>query len=270
MSATARGEPIRLMETFRSLFYTPIYTALSGGFFQREGLDVEFSTCPSGQHGFAFLNNGTADIVQGGPMRSLIAADWGAEVVPAHFIEINSRDGFFLVGRAPQGEFQWSDLNSATLIPAGFSPMPRATLKYALKLKGVDLEELHLIDGLSLQEAMDVFRRGEADFIQLPQPSVEQLVDEGAGHLAAALAPVSGHISFSSFVTTHRFLSTKTDIVQRFTQGFYNAQKWLSEHDAQTVGEAVGSFFPAVESRLIVKAVARYKEQDTWAKDPLL
>ena len=32
------------METHHLLFYTPIYVAISGGFFQKEGLDVEFST----------------------------------------------------------------------------------------------------------------------------------------------------------------------------------------------------------------------------------
>ena len=36
------------------------------------------------------------------------------------------------------------------------------------------------------------------------------------------------------------------------------------------MAEAVGSFFPDVDASVIAGGVARYKEQDTWAEDPLL
>ena len=180
---------------------------------------MEFSTCPQGQHSLIALNVGEADIVQSGPMRSMIAADWGAEVVPTHFIEINSRDGFFIMGRGPQEKFQWADLKGATMIPIGFSPTPKASLNYALKKVGVVLAEMHLLDGLPLREAVDAFRRGEGDFIHVPQPDMEQLIQDGVGYLAAPLGPVIGHISYSSFVATHRYLAASGDVVQRFTQG---------------------------------------------------
>ena len=211
------------METFRSLFYTPIYVALSRDFFRQELLEVEFSTCPPGYHGISALTEGIAEITQTGPMRSILAADAGEEHVPPHFIEINSQDGFSLVGREPQDRFQWTDLIGATLIPVGFSPMPKASLKYALKQRGVDLAGVQLIDGLPLQDAIDTFRRGQRDFIHLTQPSVEELVQGGEGYLAAALGPVTGHISYSSFTATQRFLDSRADLVHRFTQGFYNA-----------------------------------------------
>ena len=270
MSDSSGREPLRLMETFRSLFYTPTYVAISGGFLNEEGLDVEFSTCPPGQHGLSALNSGVADIAQVGPMRSIIAADWGAEVVPKHIIEITSRDGFFLVGRKPQDQFQWSDLKGATLIPVELLPMPVASLKYALKRKGVELSEMRIIEGIPIQEATKAFRRGEGDFIHLPQPGTEQLIQEGAGHLCAALGQINGHISYSSFAVTQRLIHANPGLIHRFTRGFYNAQKWLAESDSQAIAKTVAAFFPEIESVVLVKAIDRYKEQDTWAKDPLL
>ena len=227
------------------------------------------STCPSSHHGLSALNAGIADIVQSGAMRSIISADWGAEVVPSHIIEINSRDGFFLVGRVPQDRFRWNDLKDSTLIPIGFTSMPKASLQFALRKMGVDIGEIRLIEGLSLDQAVETFRSGESDFIHLPQPNVEQLVDEGAGHLVAALGPINGHIGYSSFATTQRFLDSNGEVVQRFTQGFYNAQIWLAQNDAQAVAAMVTPLFPEVDVRLISAAIARYKDQDTWAKDPL-
>ena len=270
MSTGTSREPLRVMETHHLLFYTPIYVAISGGFFQKEGLDVEFSTCPRGHDGLSALNAGIADIVQSGAMRSIIAADCGAEVVPSHIIEINSRDGFFLVGRVPQDRFRWIDLKNSTLIPIGFGAMPKASLQFALRKMSVDIGEIRLLDALPLEQAIETFRSGEGDFIHLPQPNVEQLVDEGAGHLVAALGPINGHIGYSSFATTQRFLDSNGEVVQRFTQGFYNAQIWLAQNDAQAVAAMVTSFFPEVGTRLISAAIARYRDQDTWAKDPML
>ena len=35
------------METFRTVFYTPIYVTVAGGYLESEGLDVDFQTCPA-------------------------------------------------------------------------------------------------------------------------------------------------------------------------------------------------------------------------------
>ena len=75
---------LRLMETFRTVFYTPIYVTVAGGYLESEGLDVDFQTCPPQfPHPLSALNHNAADIVQSGIMRSIIASDWGAETVPA-------------------------------------------------------------------------------------------------------------------------------------------------------------------------------------------
>ena len=46
--------------------------------------------------------------------------------------------------------------------------------------------------------------------------------------------------------------------------------RWLFDNDAATVAEEVAGFFPDVEQELILRAVARYKEQGTWPADARL
>ena len=46
--------------------------------------------------------------------------------------------------------------------------------------------------------------------------------------------------------------------------------KWLFDNDAATVAEAVTGFFPDVEKELVLRSVARYKEQGTWPVDARL
>ena len=124
---------LRLMDTYRNLFYTPIYTAVAGGFLYAEGLDVMFGTVPAGRPPLDTLRQGEVDIIQSGISRSLMALDDGDEDAPLHIAEINQRDGFFLVSRTPTDNWQWSDLEGATLIPIGFTPVPLTSLTAALR-----------------------------------------------------------------------------------------------------------------------------------------
>ena len=270
MTSGSRRQALRLIETSRTVFYTPIYVSIAGGFLESEGLDVTFNTCPPEfSHPHSALNRDGADIAQSGIMRGIISSDWGAETVPAHFAKINARDGFFILGRQRQEEFQWTELRGARVIPMGMS-MPWASFQYALRNNGVSPSELELVSGLTLYQAVDAFRQGQADFVHLPQPAAEQLIDAGVAHLTVALGPVNGDLAYSSFVATNKFITARPDVVQRFVDGYAQALKWLAASDAVTVGDAVAPFFPGVTKELIIKAVDRYRAQDTWPTDPML
>ena len=92
MAANSRS--LRLMEVFRTVFYTPIYVSVAGGFLETEGLDVTFRTCPPQfANVTSALNQGAADISGSGIMGSIISIDGGADHVPAHIAKINARDG---------------------------------------------------------------------------------------------------------------------------------------------------------------------------------
>jgi len=271
LASTSNRQPLRLIETFRSVFYTPIYVSVAGGFFEKEGLDVDFKTCPPEfAHPLSALNRGGADIAQSGIMRSIISSDWGAVTVPMHFAKINSRDGFFVLSRIKQEPFLWESLKGAKLIPVGFSPMPWASLQFALRRHGVEPDELDLVTGLSFDDGISAFREGHAEYIHVPQPAAELLLDDGMGHVAAALGPENGHLAYSSFAATNQFLDSQPETVQRFTIGFANALEWLAANNAQEVGQAIASFFPEVSLELVVKSVARLKAQDNWPTDPVL
>jgi len=271
LASTSNRQPLRLIETFRSVFYTPIYVSVAGGFLEKEGLDVDFKTCPPEfAHPLSALNRGGADIAQSGIMRSIISSDWGAVTVPMHFAKINSRDGFFVLSRIKQEPFLWESLKGAKLIPVGFSPMPWASLQFALRRHGVEPDELDLVTGLSFDDGISAFREGHAEYIHVPQPAAELLLDDGIGHVAAALGPENGHLAYSSFAATNQFLNSQPETVQRFTIGFANALEWLAANNAQEVGQAIASFFPEVSLELVVKSVARLKAQDNWPTDPVL
>jgi NitT/TauT family transport system substrate-binding protein len=148
--------------------------------------------------------------------------------------------------------------------------MPWASFQYALRRHNIEPSEVDLVTGLDLDQAMAAFREDKAEYIHVPQPAAEQLLEDGSGHLVIALGPVNGHLAYSSFAATNHYLATEPETVQRFTVGYTNALDWLTSHNAAEVGEAVAGFFPNVSLELVVKAVARLKAQDNWPTDPTL
>ena len=270
MAPSEGRDNLRLMDTFRNLFYTPVYVAVGGGFLHQRGLDVHFSTVASGVDSVDVLRRGVTDILQSGVSRSLMELDEGKTDAAVHIAETNQRDGFFLVSRQPVEGWSWRELEGSTLMPIGFTPVPWATLRHAMRLRGVDAGRVRLIEGLSAEEALRRFRDGEADYIHMVNPFAQQLIDEGAGYLAAGIGPVLGYVCYSSLAASPAFLDARPDLARRFVQGFYDSQKWLATADHEAVADVVAPFFPAADRRAIERSVRRYKVQETWAEDPLI
>lgn len=259
---------LRIMDTYRNLFYTPIYSAVAGGFFYAEGLDVMFGTVPADRHPLDMLRQGEVDIIQTGISRSLLALDDGDEDAPLHIAEINRRDGFFLVSHTPTDNWQWSDLEGSTIIPIGFTPVPLTSLTAALRNHAVDIGSITMLKGLSADDALAAFRNGEADYIHMPNPPAQSLIEDGAGYLAASLGSEHGYLCYSSFAATPDFIDRQPDIVHRFVSGFYNAQQWLAQADASTVAKRVTPFFPSISDSVLQASIARYKSLNIWAETP--
>ena len=94
---------IRLMDTYRNLFYTPLYVAVAGGFLYDQGLDVVFSTVPDNIAATELLRSGGVDIVQTGISRSLMDLDEGRDDAPLHIAEINQRRIFTFIPTTCRG-----------------------------------------------------------------------------------------------------------------------------------------------------------------------
>ncbi len=261
---------LRLMDTYRNLFYTPIYAAVAGGFLYAEGLDVMFSTVPAGQSAVQMLKRGEIDIVQTGISRSLMALDEGDEDAPLHIAEINRRDGFFLISSTPTNDWQWSQLEGATLIPIGFTPVPMTSLSAALRKRGVDIDKVRLIEGMSAEDALAAFRSGGADYVHMPNPQAQMLIQEGTGYLAAALGSEHGYLCYSSFAAAPTFIDEEPEVVKRFVRGFFKAQQWLYEADPETAALRVKPFFPDVPDSALQAGIAQYKSLGTWSETPAI
>jgi NitT/TauT family transport system substrate-binding protein len=241
--------------------------ALHGGHFGAEGLDVEIRTAGGGVTTTSALLDGTAPIALGGIMRSLDLADRDGGFLP-HFAEVNSRNGFFLLGRRPA--FAWSDLRGRTVLSFAEAPTPWQCMLTVLRRHGIDPSEVRIERSRPVAEAVAAFRAGHGDFLETGQPFTEALLAEGAAHLAASMGEATGPVPFSSYMTTPAVLRQRRDMLVRFTRALGRAQRWLAGAPADDVAALVAPAFPDVDAELRRRAVHRYLVQGTWARHPVL
>jgi NitT/TauT family transport system substrate-binding protein len=261
---------LTVLMPFHTPFYAPLPAGVALGHFRDEGLDLAAVTAANyGKTTMAALLDADIEISLGGLMRSFELVDRSGPIV-VHFAEVCSRNGFFLLSRTPEPGFRWSDLAGRTVLSFAEAPTPWQCMLTVLRRHGVDAGRVRIERERPSPEAIAAFRAGYGDYLEQPQPVVEELLAEGAAHLVASMGEATGPVPFTSYMTTPAFLSREPDVVRAFTRAVYRTQRWLAGHAAPAIAAAIAPAFTATKPAILERAVARYQAQDTWARDPLL
>jgi NitT/TauT family transport system substrate-binding protein len=96
---------IKIQFTLFSAFYSPLISAMSGGFLKEEGLDYEWSVAKPGVSALAALADGEAHVVQSALSQGFTPLNRGEPPSAVHFAQVNEMDGFFITGREPDPDF---------------------------------------------------------------------------------------------------------------------------------------------------------------------
>jgi NitT/TauT family transport system substrate-binding protein len=263
-------ETVRIIQRFHSLFYTPQFVTLHLGVLEQEELQAEVRTASSGAELTDQLLRGEADLGLSGSIRTLELADRGSRERLISIFEVNSRDGFFVLGRGPQPRFQWADLVGSRFILFAEAPTPWLCLQQVLRNYGVDIDGITLLTDLPTAQAVERFLRGEADYLEQGQPVVERLVHSGRASVVASEGEAVGTLPFSAYLTTLAYASSHAEVLRRFARALYRAQQWIAQHSAEEIAQLIAPSFPDIEPEIRTRAVARYLQQHTWAREPLL
>jgi len=85
-TALAADKKVTISQAFQSMLYLPLYVAIDGGFFTKEGLDVTKQTAGSPSAALSAVLSGSADFSLHGPEWTAIAAAKGLLAVPAKIV----------------------------------------------------------------------------------------------------------------------------------------------------------------------------------------
>src|SRR5262249_26688585 len=145
-------EHVRFALPFQTVFYTPHYLAVALGCFAEEGIEPEQLVPPPPNGVARALLAGHADVGLSGPIRALGALDRGEGRLVC-VAEVNSRVGFFLLGRPAAHDFAWRDLVGRRVLVFAEAPTPRLCLEYLLERHGIRLASVDLVDDVPAAQA---------------------------------------------------------------------------------------------------------------------
>ena len=262
---------VRLHESLRALFYTPYYAALERGGHETEGLDVILSQ-PSGPNRAASdLFDGYADVTWGGPMRMLqhMNQDPDPDRRLIAFAEAVARDPFVLVGNKPRFGFRFDDLRECRLATVSEVPTPWMCLQEDLRRAGIDPGEIDRVPDKSMSENADALREGKVDVIQVFEPFVQSLINEGVGHVWYAAA-ARGLTSYTTYYASISYCRQERDTLFGLTRSLYRTQTWLHAASSSEIAATVHKYFPELSAPVLEGSISHYRKLAVWGRDPRL
>lgn len=252
---------VKIQFTLFSAFYSPLISAMSGGFLEEEGLDYEWSVSPPGVSALAALEDGTADVVQSTLSQGFTTLNKGEVPKAVHFAQVNEMDGFFLTAREPDPEFTWDKLEGADVVLFG-GGQPLAMFKYACHKAGIDYARINAINVGGAADMDKAFRDGTGTYIQQQGPFPQQLEADGVGHIVAQVGKQIGPCGFSSLAALPKWL--ETDTARRFTRAYAKTRIYMNETPAEEIAAAQKPFFPKIDEAVLCDCIATYQKLGCW------
>lgn len=264
-------QKVRIAEVTRSIFYAPLYVAISEGFFEEEGLDIELTTVPGGDKTMTALISGGADVALVGSETSIYVNAQGTEDPIVNFAQLTQTDGTFLVSREKIDNFSWEMLKDSTFLGQRKGGMPQMVGEFVLKEHNIDPQnDLELIQNIDFANIASSFASGTGDFVQLFEPTASTFEKEGIGHIVASFGAESGHVPYTVFMSKDSYIKENPELIEKFTRAVYKAQQWVYEQEPKTTAESIQSYFEDTDLELIISSVERYKDQKSFAENPIL
>ena len=262
---------IQVNEVTRSVFYAPQYLAISNGFFEEEGLEIELTTGQGADKVMTAVLAGQSDIGFCGPEAAIYVYNEGKEDYIEVFAQMTQKDGSFLVSKEPTDNFQWTDLVGKTVIPGRKGGVPYMTLEYVLKQNGINPQtDLVLDDSIKFDLMAGAFAGGNAEYVTLFEPTASMTQDAGAGYVVASVGEASGEIPYTAYCAKKSYIAENSTIIEGFTRAIYKGEQWVKEHTAKEVAEKIQGFFPDTTIESLATSVQKYKDIDAWKENPIL
>jgi len=246
-----------------SAFYSPLISAMSGGFLKAEGLDPAWSVAPPGGSALAALEDGTAHVVQSALSQGFASLNKGETPPVVHFAQVNEMDGFFLTGREADPAFTWDKLEGSEVVMFN-GGQPIAMFKYACYKAGIDFNKIKPICPGGAAEIDHAFRQGKGRYVHQQGPYPQQLQVDGIGHIVAQVGKQIGPCGFSSLAATRDWL--RTDMAKAFMRAYKKTRIYLNETPATEIAKAEKPYFPDTDESALAACIAAYQQLGCWTQ----
>lgn len=261
-------EKITVAEVAHSVFYAPQYVADGLGYFEDEGLDVEFILTSGADNVMSAVLSGDVQIGFSGTEATIYVYNGGEKDYVMTFAGLTQKDGSFLVSRKKYDNFKLSDLKGKTVIGGRVGGMPEMTFEWALRQNGIDPKKDLTIDTSVAFPAMEgAFIGGNGDFVTLFEPNATSVEKNGYGYVVAYIGDLGGVVPYTAYNARVSFIEENPDVIEKFTRAINKGLEYVDSHSAKDIAKIVVDYFPDTSLADMEVIVNRYKEGEAWKKN---
>lgn len=258
---------VTVAEVAHSIFYAPQYAAISEGYFEEEGINLELILTPGANNVMAAVLSGDVQIGFSGTEATIYVYNGGEEDYPVTFAGLTQKDGAFLVSREKIENFKLEDLKGKTVIGGRKGGMPEMTFEWALRQNNIDPTKDVTIDtSIEFSAMQGAFIGGTGDFVTLFEPNATSVEKQGLGYVVAYIGTLGGEVPYTAYNARKSYIENNPEIIKGFTKAIDKGLKFVLENDAKTIANSIIEFFPDTEINDLTTMINRYKENEAWRK----
>ena len=262
---------VRVQEVTHSVFYAPMYAAMTLGYFEEEGIALELTNAGGADKAMAALLADQADIALCGPEAAVYVYNEGREDYAVIIGQLTARDGSFLISRQSEPDFTWESLANKHVLGGRKGGVPCMTLEYVLRQHG-------LVPGLDVNVDTSVafnlmggaFAGGTGDYTTLFEPTATEFVQSSQGYIVASVGEASGEVPYTAFMVKKSRLSADDGMLTRFLRAMYKGQTFCAEQTPDTVAQTLLPAFEGSDAAVLSAVAERYQSIDAWTTVPAM
>lgn len=256
---------VTVAEVAHSIFYAPQYAAISEGYFEEEGLNIELTLTPGADAVTAAVLSGDAQIGFSGTEATIYVYNGGEKNYLQVFAALTKRDGAFLVSREKIDNFTLEDLKGKTVLGGRKAGMPEMTLEWALRENNIDpVNDLNIDTSVAFAAMEGAFIGGTGDFVTLFEPNATSVEKQGLGYVVAYVGTYGGAVPYTAYNAKSSFIKENPELIKGFSKAIDKGLKFVRDNNPEVIAESIISFFPDTSLEDLTTMINRYKQSDAW------
>lgn len=257
---------VKVAEVAHTIFYAPAYAAISKGYFEEEGIEIDLTLASGADNVTAAVLSGDVDIGFCGSEATIYVYNSGEKDYLVNFARLTKRDGSFLVSREPYDDFTLEDLKGKTVIGGRKGGMPEMTFEWGLRENGIDPKKDLIIDTSVDFAAMEgAFIGGNADFVTLFEPNATSVEKQGLGYVVGYVGEWGGEVPYTAYNARKSFIDDNPELIKGFKKAIDKGLEYVKNTDSKVVAKDIYEFFPELSLNDLTAIIERYKTNDAWA-----
>lgn len=232
-TASGEGPTTVTVATAPIADYAPLYLGVEQGFFEDQGLEVEYASGRVGTETITAVLSGTTDFA-GVALPPLLVADGqnlNVSVLSPSSVAPGEQDpsSVQLLTTPDSGFTSAADLEGATIAVNALQAQLELMTRLAVEEAGGNPDTLQFVE-IPFPEMPAALQRGDVDAIAAVEPFLSSALEEGAVSIAEIDKALPEGAPVTAFFTGPQLAETDPELVDKFTAAMTESVDYAAEH----------------------------------------